>query len=369
VTSADVWPSIPIGAARATARSTCPHGTAAPTTLRSPTQGQDIKGKDMASANNSSNAKFLVSRQKFSYESHKSTRSIVFDREIGPGIFAPSERVSDDLAKEYRTIGGTLGVMVCGLWKREMTLAEIRSLEPDDPETVDREMLQIAKRHPGRIFYDVVRVGSPKPRKLNQKSRAELKRAIGKTPSDEFFLEVERLLGSLYWDQKQVSDATPSRVKARIAEVVTNIDALSDAIDNLHLTDKGLIALAATRERLKKRPTTTENELQGPLKLYRRHADEAEKRIARSIKSGGAKGRMREYAEEVFARGIARLVYKETGKRPTSTRARRRVEGPQRGSAFTQVLKFLLSLTTSKPRKDVEVLAGRALKNTCFGDV
>lgn len=322
----------------------------------------------MASANNSDNAKFLVSRQKLSYESRKSTGSIVFDREIGPEIFVPSDPVPDDLAEEYRTLEGTLGVEVYGSWKREMTLAEIRGLEPDDPETVDREMLQIAKRHPGRVFYDVVRVGSPRPHKLNQKLRAELKRAIGKTPSDEFFLKVERSLGSLYWDQKQVSDATPSRVKARIAEVVTKIDALSDAIDNLHLTDQGLIALAATRERLKKRPTTTENELQGRLTLYRRHADEAEKRIARSIKSGGAKGRMRGFAEEIFARGIANLMYAETGERPTSTRARQRVEGPGRGSAFTQVLKILLSLTSRSPRKDVEALATLVLKDSLFGE-
>ena len=106
----------------------------------------------MASANNSDNAMFLVSRQKLSYESRKSTGSIVFDREIGPGIFVPSEPVPDDLADEYRTLVGTLGAEVYGLWKREMTLAEIRGLEPDDPETVDREMLLMAKQILGKYF-------------------------------------------------------------------------------------------------------------------------------------------------------------------------------------------------------------------------
>ena len=75
------------------------------------------------------------------------------------------------------------------------------------------------------------------------------------------------------------------------------------------------------------------------------------------------------YAEEVFARGIAQLMYRETGEQPTSTRARHKVEGLGRGSPFTQVLKILLSLTTTKPRSDVEALARRALKNTYFGDV
>jgi hypothetical protein len=111
-----------------------------------------------AAITNLDNVKFLVNERGLRCKSHASNRTIVFDREVASGIFAPAAPVPDDLAEEYRSVGGNLGVMVYGSLEREMTLAEIRSLQPDDPETVERDMRSIATQHPGRVFYDVGRV-------------------------------------------------------------------------------------------------------------------------------------------------------------------------------------------------------------------
>ena len=182
----------------------------------------------VASDTDRDNARVLVSRHGFSYKSHKRAKSdvvdqsIVFDNEIAPGLFIPSKHVPDDLADEYRNIGGTLGVMFYGELKREMTLEEIRGLVPDAPEIVDRETLRMFERNSRRVPFDVVRLGnnSIEPFKLNAKARAELKRAIGKSPSDKFISDVETCIGKLLSDRELARSATPSKVQARISDVV-----------------------------------------------------------------------------------------------------------------------------------------------------
>ncbi|MGP1676190.1 MAG: hypothetical protein ACTS8S_15715 [Giesbergeria sp.] len=73
-----------------------------------------------------SEAKVLVSGCRgFRYQSRLPDRTgeaIVFDKEIAPGIFTPSAPVPDDLAEAYRSVIGTLGVIVYGSIKNEMTL-------------------------------------------------------------------------------------------------------------------------------------------------------------------------------------------------------------------------------------------------------
>ena len=74
--------------------------------------------------------------------------TIVFDKEIAPGIFTPSAPVPDDLAEEYRNVFGTLGVMVNGSIKNEMTPAEVGALHPDGTKAVEQAMRSTAPKLP-----------------------------------------------------------------------------------------------------------------------------------------------------------------------------------------------------------------------------
>lgn len=327
--------------------------------------------------------KVLVNCCGLRYSSPHTSETIAFDKEIAPGIFKPSTPVSENVAEAYRNAIGTFGVWVYGSQKREMTLTEICGLQTDDPATVEQDMRNISSQNASRVFYDVVRIrrNSIAPYTLSRAVRSELTRAFGSTPSDTFIGDVEMRLGHYLWDREQVRDATPTKVQERIAEVRKQIDALHDAIDHLQDSDWFLIDSAVKRERLKNRHTISGNKMMGLLQLYRRHVAEAEMRIARTKPKGGAKGRMPAYAEEALAVCIADLVQHETGRRPTSTRTRKKEEtdgsgrifpqateeGPSgRGSIFTQVLTILLSSVSTKPRKNVEALARRALKWSHF---
>lgn len=346
-------------------------------------RGPSTPATTRSAATNSNDVKVLVSSHRgLGYPSSRTGETIEFDKEIGPGIFTPSAPVSNDLAEEYRSDRGTVGVLVYGSLKREMTLAEIDALQPDDPETVEKEMRSIATQYPGRGFYDVIRVPrDPKeppleleeeleetpiePHALTRDERIELKRALGRPPSNKFIREVEEWLGIYLWDREQVRKATRKQVRDRVAKVRAAIEALRAAIYELQASDLHLIGLAVKRESLKNRPTISTIRILGFLTLYLRHVAEAEMRIARTIAKGGARGRMFAYAEEAFARHIAELVWNETGKRPTTTRARKKEGQTGRGSIFTRVLTILLDFVgdSIKPRTDVEALARRALKS------
>lgn len=326
---------------------------------------------------NRSVAKVLVSSHPgLRYQSRRSGETIVFDKEIFPGIFIPSVLVPDDLSEEYRNVNGSLGVNVWGTLKREMTRAEIDGLRPDDPKTIDREMRSSKAQISARIGYDVARV--PKrpiePHRLPKDAHAKLRRALSKTPSATFIAGVEEALGIYLLDRELVRNATPKKVQVRIRGVREQIESLCRAIDELETSDSIVIGSAAKRERRKGRLTITGLQIRGLLALYHRHVAEAEEYVMRNSR---ARGRMPGYADDAFTRNILDLVQRETGKRPTTTRARKK-EGRtedftedmgSRGSPLTQVLTILLNSVAPgsfKPRKDVEALARRAVRSPYF---
>lgn len=307
-------------------------------------------------------AKILVSSLAMHYQLPPSNGTIVFDKEIVPGIFTPSMPVPKNLAEQYRVEPSACGVMIFGSLKREMTQAEIPGLLPSQRDAVKSDMLSPDK---DRVFYNVIRVTPDHiaPHELAPNEKSALVKALRQSPSETFIEEIERAMGKYLWDREQVTMATPKRVHSRIMKVREQIEALCRAINELQDSDSSLIGMATNIEFLKKHNTIQEREIFGQLTIFHRHVSEAEALVAPSALRGG---RMPSYAEEVFARHIAELLQQETGTRPTVTRARKKEGDVARGSTYFQVLKILLNAAdrgSVKPRKDVEALARGALKS------
>jgi len=307
-------------------------------------------------------AKILVSSLPMHYQLHLSNGTIVFDKEIVPGIFTPTEPVSNKLAEQYCNEVSTCGVMIYGLLKREMTLAEIHGLLPDQRDAVKSDILS---PDIDRVFYNVIRVTPDHiaPHELAPNEKSALVKALRQSPSETFIEEIESAMGKYLWDREQVTMTTPKRVHSRIMKVRKQIEALCKAINELQDSDSSLIGMATNIEFLNNRNTIHERKIYEQLTLFHRHVSKAEARVAHSAARGG---RMPSYAEEVFATRIAELLQQETGTRPTVTRARKEEGVVARGSTYYQVLTILLNAAdrdSFKPRKDVEALARGALKS------
>lgn len=187
-----------------------------------------------------------------------------------------------------------------------------------------------------RLPYKVIRVGGSFPlRRLSLAEQNELRRIFNphklklykpqcKDHPDEdhpdgrepFFADYELCVQSYIQDVANVKETAPAKVKRRIDAVSKNAIALREAITDLEPTDLGLINSFFTTRFLMGEKVVGPNEIIGSLDLFLK--DVAAALVA--LDQLQSKGRIPAFAEQALAAGIARAIYRETGKRPTQTR-------------------------------------------------
>ncbi len=216
----------------------------------------------------------------------------------------------------------------------------------------------MAKRKAGRgIGYDIATLsdGNPPPLSVTPLESKAITNVFGSTkPSPTFLAGFEKSVASFVCHVTEMDKVTPARVGSRVeGGIQTHADKLLRELNEMNLTEHGIIDRMFTNAFLADRPCISVNEFRKYLQLFIQHTNDA----VADFKGSPKIGRMPGHAEKALAFQIFLVIRDETGSPPSL----------YRNGMFSKVLKVALDMGDArlnrhigKPRADVVALMNYA---------